>query len=128
MIQHPGETAAGLEQHIILSPTPTGRPDETERSLTSCPPTINIPSSCCFKRLSVPHCPNSKTMASWIGISTSAPTRPLFLIKCIWRYSRQSSAVLNDVINQDSVQGIVEAETCGHIHTKAISAKNQYAD
>ena len=52
----------------------------------------NILDECCSRKRSAPALSRSKTMASWNGISIPALMRPLFLTRCLWRYSRKSSA------------------------------------
>ena len=67
-------------------------PDGIGKPSTNCSPMKNIPGECCSRKRSAPALSRSKTMASWNGISTPAPMRPLFLTRCLWRYSRRNSA------------------------------------
>ncbi len=50
-------------------------------------------SGSCFKRRSVLAASKSKIMASWIGISTPAPMRPLFPTRRLPRFNKKNSRV-----------------------------------
>ena len=72
-----GEIVSALETKCILSPTGKSK---WNRESISCCPMKNTQAGCCSRKLSAQVDLNSKMMASWIGISTPIPMRPLFLI------------------------------------------------
>ena len=76
------------------SPPPLADPDGIGRPPTNCCPMKNILGGCCSRKRSALALSKLKMMASWIGISTPMPMRPLFLMRCLWRYSGKSSAGL----------------------------------
>lgn len=84
-----GKIASGLEQQGI--PSPTGRTKWNREAIDKLLSNEKYTGRVLFKRRSVPAFLKLKTMASWIGISTPAPMRPLFLMRCSWPYSRRNS-------------------------------------
>ena len=73
-------------------PPPLAGPNGIGKQSTNCSPTKNILGECCSRKQPAPALSRSKTMASWNGISILALMRPLFLRRCLWRYSRRNSA------------------------------------
>ena len=83
-----GEIVSALETKCILSPT--GKSKWNRESIRCCP-MKNTQAGCCSRKLPARVDLNSKMMASWIGISTPIPMRPLFLIIS---YHNHLSAIL----------------------------------
>ena len=67
-------------------------PNGIGKQSTNCSPMKNILGECCSRKRSAPALSRSKTMALWNGISIPALMRPLFLTRCLWRYSMRNSA------------------------------------
>ena len=85
-----GKIAAGLERQGI--PSPTGRPKWNREAIDKLLSNEKYTGRVLLQKTLSTALFRSKTMASWNGISTPAPMRPLFLTRCLWRYSRKSSA------------------------------------
>ena len=66
-------------------------PSGIVKQLTSCSPMKNTRGECCFKKRLALAFLKLKTMASWIGISTPTPMRPLSLTRCLRQFSRRNS-------------------------------------
>lgn len=67
-------------------------PNGVEKRLTSYFPTKSTLAECYSRKQLATALRRLKTMVSWNGISIPEPMRPLFLMRCSWRYSRRSSS------------------------------------
>ena len=85
-----GKIAARLEKQGI--PSPTGRPKWNREAIDKLLSNEKYTGRVLLQKRSAPALSRSKTMASWNGISIPALMRPLFLTRCLWRYSRRNSA------------------------------------
>ena len=85
-----GKLLPSWKSRVFLPPL--AGPNGIGKRSTNCSPMKNILGECCSRKRSAPALSRSKTMASWNGISIPALIRPLFLTRCLWRYSRRNSA------------------------------------
>ena len=87
-----GKIAAGLEQQGI--PSPTGRAKWNREAIDKLLSNEKYTGRVCSRRQSALAQFKLKTMVSWLGISIPMLMRPLFLMRCLWRYSRKNSTEL----------------------------------
>lgn len=86
-----GKIASGLEQQGI--PSPTGKSKWNREAIDKLLSNEKYTGRVLLQKTISTGISKLKTMASWIGISTPAPMRPLFLTRCSWPYSRRNSLV-----------------------------------
>ena len=87
-----GKIAAGLEQQGILSPT--GKPKWNREAIDKLLSNEKYTGRVLLQK-TISTGGVQIEMASWIGIFIPEPMRPLFLMKCLRRYSRKSFAAQN---------------------------------
>ena len=75
-----GKIVTGLERRGILSPT--GRPRWNREAIDKLLSNEKYTGRVLLQKLSEPALYKLKTKVSWLGISTPAPMRPLFLMRC----------------------------------------------
>ena len=83
-----GKIAAGLEEQEISSPT--GKPKWNREALHKLLSNEKYTGRVLLQKTISVGSSKIKTMASWIGISTPIPMRPLFLMRCSKPHSRKN--------------------------------------